>query len=71
MTGDSWGCRPVARALSNLPPSHPIIEAGASPGQLPGGGSICSLVAGCNEFVPRLPLNRAHLGKHALLLCPV
>ena len=38
MTGDSWRCgRSVAGALSNLPPSRPIIEAGTSPGQLPGG----------------------------------
>lgn len=38
MTGDSWWYgRPVAGALSNLLPSHPIAEAGTSPGQLPGG----------------------------------
>lgn len=38
MTGDSWWCgRPEAGAPSKLPPSHPIVEAGTSPGQLPGG----------------------------------
>lgn len=54
MTGDSWWCgRPEAGALSKLPPSHPIVEAGTEPwAKLPGGWKhLCCLVAGSNEFL--------------------